>query len=99
MPLSALPCLNYRKALEEEFEKNKTTLTKDLPNARIETAKENIQAHNLSPYQVQQYCEKLFQFRNIKVMRFKSWSQRRQFHKKKKHEKQLQRPTLPDGKF
>lgn len=30
-------------------------------------------------------------------MRFKSWSARRRFTKKKKHEKQLQRPTLPDG--
>lgn len=30
-------------------------------------------------------------------MRFKSWSERRQFTKKSKHEKQLQRPNLPAG--
>lgn len=33
----------------------------------------------------------------FQVLRFKSWSARRSFTKKKKHEKQLQRPTLPDG--
>lgn len=92
-----MPCLSYRKALEEEFEKKKNSVAQELPSARIETVKENIESQSLKPDQVKEYCEKLFQFKTIKVMRFKSWSERRQFTKKKKHEKQIQRPTLPDG--
>lgn len=106
IPLSAIPCLSYRRALEAEKakenmnveqEKEKQKEQEQLPNARIETVKENIEAQNLKPEQVKEYCERLFEFKNIKVMRFKSWSERRQFTKRKKHEKQIQRPTLPDG--
>lgn len=89
--------MSYRRALDEEDEKNKICIKQELPNARIETVKENTEAQNLKPEQVKEYCERLFQFKDIKVMRFKSWSERRQFTKRKKHEKQIQRPTLPDG--
>ncbi|XP_044261314.1 microprocessor complex subunit DGCR8 [Tribolium madens] len=95
IPLSAIPCLSYRRALETEEEQ--TNETRDLPNARIETVKENIESQNLKPEDVRKYAEKLFQFKTIKVMRFKSWSERRQFTKKRKHEQQLQRPNLPAG--
>ncbi|XP_063706416.1 microprocessor complex subunit DGCR8 [Culicoides brevitarsis] len=116
IPLSAIPCLNYRKALEEEFnlsnelQKNieNESLPKDtvnnisnvplpLPNARIETVNENDTAKSLSSEQVQEYCKKLFKFRTIRVMRFKSWSARRKFTKNRKNIKHLKRPTLPDG--
>lgn len=89
--------MSYRKALDDELEKTKDKTKQELPNARIETVKENTESQNLKPEQVKEYCERLFQFKNIKVMRFKSWSERRQFTKRKKHEKQIQRPTLPDG--
>lgn len=89
--------MSYRKALDDEMEKTKDKTKQELPNARIETVKENTESQNLKPEQVKEYCERLFQFKNIKVMRFKSWSERRQFTKRKKHEKQIQRPTLPDG--
>lgn len=94
--MSAIPCLSYKRALEAEMEKQNHPAS-DLPNARIETIKENIETQNLSPTQLKDYCEKLFQFKTIKVMRFKSWSERRQYSKKKRQEKHLQRPTLPDG--
>lgn len=89
--------MSYRRALNEEIEKNKIYIKQELPNARIETVKENTETQNLKPEQVKEYCERLFQFKDIKVMRFKSWSERRQFTKRRKYEKQLQRPTLPDG--
>lgn len=89
--------MSYRRALEGEKQKHNETLAQDLPNARIETVKENIESQNLKAEDVRKYAEKLFQFKTIKVMRFKSWSERRQFTKKKKHEKQLQRPNLPAG--
>ncbi|XP_065171582.1 microprocessor complex subunit DGCR8-like [Atheta coriaria] len=97
LPISAIPCLNYKRALEDEQAAKKDKAAQELPNAKIETVSENNKWNNLNPEQVRAYCEKLFQFRTIKVTRFKSWSERRQFSKKKKQEKQLQRPTLPDG--
>lgn len=115
IPLSAIPCLNYRKALEEEMrlrediqevvqikdetlENNTETVeTAALPNARIETVVENEEAKSLTTAHIQEYCKKLFKFRTIRVMRFKSWSARRKFTKNRKNIKHLKRPTLPDG--
>ncbi|XP_058452426.1 microprocessor complex subunit DGCR8 [Malaya genurostris] len=148
VPLSAIPCLNYRKALEKEDELRKeieanaaaaaeeaekctaneqnpqpqekqmhnpqlskmiasTTTTaeaqanaKMLPlkvTARIETVNDNLKAHSLTADSFQEYCKKLFKFKTIRVMRFKSWAARRKLTKHRKHMKNLQRPTLPDG--
>lgn len=58
---------------------------------------ENLKAHSLTGDQLREYCKKLFLFKTIRVMRFKSWSARRQFNKNKRQIKNLQRPTLPDG--
>lgn len=68
-----------------------------LPNARIETVAENEKSKSLTSNQVQEYCKRLFKFRTIRVMRFKSWSARRKFTKNRKNIKHLKRPTLPDG--
>nr|XP_023029304.1 microprocessor complex subunit DGCR8-like [Leptinotarsa decemlineata] len=107
IPLNAIPCLSYLRAKEEEEKQklpepcleNGEILNSDqnFPNARIETVQENIATQNLSPEQIREYCGKLFEFQTFKVLRFKSWSERRKFTKRRKHEKQLQRPTLPDG--
>ncbi|XP_050506716.1 microprocessor complex subunit DGCR8 [Diabrotica virgifera virgifera] len=102
IPVNAIPCLNYRKALEkEESESNEPETNnhcdQSFPNAKIETVQENLQMQNLPPEQVREYCEKLFKFQTMKVLRFKSWSERRKFTKRLKQKKQLQRLTLPDG--
>lgn len=149
IPISSIPCLNYRKALEREKElieqqkllkeqqereaaeataaaetanseqKNDDSkvsnglsallnlnkndaqaIAKPLPVtciAKVETVSENLKAHSLTPAQFTEYCKKLFNFKTIRVMRFKSWSARRKFTKNRKHIKHLQRPTLPDG--
>ncbi|XP_052901646.1 microprocessor complex subunit DGCR8 [Anopheles moucheti] len=163
IPLSAIPCLNYRKALEKEAElkkelaeasvaqacapngsengsdtpnefANEEDLTKEpteptqerqlhnaqlskmiagatttaeaqanaklLPlkvSAKIETVTENLKAQSLTSDAVMDYCKKLFRFKTIRVLRFKSWAARRKFTKHRKHIKNLQRPTLPDG--
>ncbi|XP_052122443.1 microprocessor complex subunit DGCR8 isoform X2 [Frankliniella occidentalis] len=68
-----------------------------LPAARIETARENAEAINLSHVELREYCQRLFRFKTIEVMRFKTWAERRKFAKIKKKERQLQRPSLPDG--
>lgn len=150
VPMSAVPCLQYRKALDKEkcgvqkyirsentalgnqnneserssFEgretkvecasdgKTNANLDKEeeaaksqeqssnsapLPAARIETARENAEAINLSHVELREYCQRLFRFKTIEVMRFKTWAERRKFAKIKKKERQLQRPSLPDG--
>ena len=147
IPISSIPCLNYRKALEREKEliaqqkqlkeqqeaaeaaalnaveeqneedaklpnglsallnlnKNETQVNAKpimpIPSciAKVETVSENLKDHSLAPQQFTEYCKKLFNFKTIRVMRFKSWSARRKFTKNRKHIKHLQRPTLPDG--
>lgn len=146
IPISAIPCLNYQKALEKEEQLAeqqkllKEQLEKEaaddamavdaaaeeqpkitnnglsvllnlnkpstpappksllpIPNAKVETVAENLKAQSLTPLQFTEYCKKRFNFKTIRVMRFKSWSARRKFTKNRKHIKHLQRPTLPEG--
>ncbi|XP_073834712.1 microprocessor complex subunit partner of drosha [Musca autumnalis] len=68
-----------------------------VPAAKIVTVNENIQKESLTPEQFNEYCQKLFKFRVIRVLRFKSWNARRKFTKNRKNLKNIQRPTLPDG--
>ncbi|KDR19996.1 microprocessor complex subunit DGCR8 isoform X2 [Zootermopsis nevadensis] len=111
VPLSAIPCLQYQRALETEAvnKQQMPTANSDpaatnimngdrnsLPSACIETIQENKATQSLNAIQVREYCQKLFQFKTIKVLRFKSWSDRRCFTKHRKHQR-LQRPTLPEG--
>ncbi|XP_017007767.3 microprocessor complex subunit DGCR8 [Drosophila takahashii] len=128
VPLGAVPCLNYRRALEEESseqsppaavavcpitgaappaepmdvegkENNEASegLTALMPAAKIVTVNENTQKESITPEQLNSYCQKLFKFKVIRVLRFRSWNARRKFTKNRKHIKNIQRPTLPDG--
>ncbi|XP_067011058.2 microprocessor complex subunit DGCR8 [Anabrus simplex] len=119
IPLSAIPCLQYRRALDVRAEKRQQVqptendvrasadgevqrgpvplVDASLPNASIETIQENKATQSLTHMEVQDYCRKLFNFKTIKVLRFKSWSERRKYTKQRKQQKQLQRPTLPEG--
>ena len=90
--LSAI--LNLNKAVPQSSSKAHLPL---VPNAKVETVAENLKAHSLTPSQFTEYCKKRFNFKTIRVMRFKSWSARRKFTKNRKHIKHLQRPTLPEG--
>ncbi|KAH8332696.1 hypothetical protein KR074_009217 [Drosophila pseudoananassae] len=145
VPLGAIPCLNYRRALDEESEaeqqkqsaapatgvcpftgatadtaqpaedepmqvegKENTeakpdpqaqpdALTALIPGAKIVTVNENTQKESVTPEQLNSYCQSLFKFKVIRVLRFRSWNARRKFTKNRKHIKNIQRPTLPDG--
>ncbi|XP_068155497.1 microprocessor complex subunit DGCR8 [Drosophila tropicalis] len=145
VPLGAIPCLNYRRALDEEAEaeqqsketaiqtpavgvcpmaalsaataadtsmaaepmevearENNTESTAPalpalMPAAKIVTVNENTQKESVTPDQLNSYCQKLFKFKEIRVLRFRSWNARRKFTKNRKHIKNIQRPTLPDG--
>lgn len=76
---------------------NVAALKSLVPPAKIVTVTENTQKESLTPEQLNQYCGKLFKFKVIRVLRFRSWNARRKFTKNRKHIKNLQRPTLPDG--
>ncbi|EDV30376.1 uncharacterized protein Dana_GF22976, isoform A [Drosophila ananassae] len=146
VPLGAIPCLNYRRALDEESEaeqqkqeaapatgvcpftgatagtaqpvdggepmqmegKENTEAQPDpqaqpdalsalMPGAKIVTVNENTQKESVTPEQLNSYCQNLFKFKVIRVLRFRSWNARRKFTKNRKHIKNIQRPTLPDG--
>lgn len=77
VPVSAIPCLQYKRALTEEEEERKKEMerapnseTCSLPSAKIETIQENRAAHSLDSEQLRNYCQSLFRFKSIKVMRF-----------------------------
>lgn len=75
VPVSAVPCLQYRRALREEEEekqrsKERVPIDENLPSAKIETIQENRVAHSLDSEQLREYCSSLFRFKSIKVMRF-----------------------------
>lgn len=66
-PLSAISCLQYRKALEaqenitSEIETQASRLgDMIIPNAKVETAQENIVKESLSHEELRAYCELLF---------------------------------------
>lgn len=116
IPISAVPCLSYRRSLDKETKRlqqlkevRAAHADKNDPNdpnialhpiatqAVIETVHENRRKESLTPDQLTEYCRTLFRFKQVRVMRFKSWQARRKFTKSKKHIKNLQRPTLPEG--
>ncbi|XP_066985833.1 microprocessor complex subunit DGCR8 isoform X2 [Macrobrachium rosenbergii] len=152
IPLSAVPCLQYLKALREEIqskegngegtseEKRDSGLDKTahsskdggdshaletgagnegvnktfssvlglnplegnptpppalvVGNAKIETAVENLQQQSLEVEELREYCRKRFNFKAIKIIRFKSWAERRKYQKLSKRK---DRPQLPEG--
>lgn len=53
---------------------------------------------SVSAKELGEYCERLFLFKKIRVMRFNSWSERRQFSKRRKHVHQLHRPDTLEPK-
>lgn len=107
IPLSAIPCLQYRRTLEVE-KKNKEEKEKNseqninqpeiqLMAARIETSEENEAAQSLEALDLREYCQSLFNFKTITLIPFKSWADRRKYVRMTKDLKKRQRPSLPGG--
>ena len=62
--------------------------------AKVETVKDNKKERSLNYMKVRGYCEKLFEFQEITIRKFKTWADRRN------HMQQIklaQRPSLPEG--
>uniref|UniRef100_A0A1B6HY06 DRBM domain-containing protein n=2 Tax=Homalodisca TaxID=139475 RepID=A0A1B6HY06_9HEMI len=107
IPLSAIPCLQYRRALEvekknkEEKEKlsvqNQSQPELQLMTAKIETSEENEASQSLEALDLREYCKSIFNFKTITLIPFKSWADRRKYVRMTKDLKKRQRPSLPGG--
>ncbi|KAK8763880.1 hypothetical protein V5799_033518 [Amblyomma americanum] len=110
VPISAVPCLHYKREKEKE-EKCAVTngvsegsgdgvpdkladLAARIPTAKVESVKESQKERSLDAVAFREYCEAVFEFQTVQLRKFKTWAGRRK-HKKKL--KQMQRPTLPEG--
>nr|SVE73508.1 EOG090X04U5 [Daphnia atkinsoni] len=114
VPISAVPCLHYQRAKEKEEKKAEelleasANLTEDgsivivpeIPCARIESVQENQAAHSLNGIQLREYCSKRFDFKTVRLMRFKTWAARRK-HTKMRKQRQvypLSNPALNEDR-
>ena len=79
IPINAIPCLSYKKALETEEEavKEKEKNGSIFPAAKVESAEENLKRASLTADEYRDYCQKLFLFKAHSVKKFKSWADRR----------------------
>ena len=79
VPISAVPCLHYSKAIEKDEQQKKCLadqqankeVASEIPCARIESVQENQAAHSLNAIQLREYCSKLFHFKTVRLMKFK----------------------------
>lgn len=62
---------NPENSNTESTDQNNEDKQLSFPNTKIETVSENIQAQSLTTDQINEYCTKLFHFKQIRVMRFK----------------------------
>lgn len=91
LPISAIPCLQYRRELQKEKEQ-KTSEPTD--GVGLETVQDHKREKWLSAEDVKEYCEKLFEFVEIKIRKFKTWADRRKHNSIIRE--QRQRPSLPN---
>lgn len=90
LPISAIPCLQYRR----EIQKEKEQIGEQADGVGLETVQDHKREKWLSAYDVKEYCEKLFEFVEIKIRKFKTWADRRKHNSIIRE--QRQRPSLPN---
>lgn len=92
LPVSAIPCLQYRRELEKE--KRLTEQIHPSDSVGLETVLDHKRENWLDANDVTQYCKRLFDFDVIKIRKFKTWADRRKHNSIVKERKQ--RPSLPN---
>lgn len=90
LPISAIPCLQYRKELDKECQQT----DQQAESVGLETVQDHKREKSLSADDVKEYCEKLFEFVDIKIRKFKTWADRRKHNSIIRE--QRQRPSLPN---
>lgn len=106
IPKNAIPCMYYKKALEDE-EASRQKEKSPFPTAKVESVEENLKTASLNPTELREYCEKLFKFKKITVKKFNTWGDRRTYNKqaqqveiekvKKAAKDSKDRPAFPEG--
>jgi len=89
IPVNAIPCLSYKKALEAEEEaikEREKNVESIFPVAKVESAEENLKRVSLTPDQYREYCQKLFVIKAHPVKKFKSWSERRTHQRQERNQ-------------
>uniref|UniRef100_A0A915JF78 DRBM domain-containing protein n=1 Tax=Romanomermis culicivorax TaxID=13658 RepID=A0A915JF78_ROMCU len=101
VPLAAIPCLNQTRLKEEETARKKEIIENGLkhsdenPLSKLKTPCVKVEGANdknryLNPSEFRDYCKKKFDFETVNIVRFRSWTDHRKFHKKKKQESMIQ---------
>lgn len=90
LPISAIPCLQYRRELLKE----RQTGDQEVNCVGLETVQDHKREKWLSADDVKAYCENLFEFVEIKIRKFKTWAERRKHNSIIRE--QRQRPSLPN---
>jgi len=92
LPISSIPCLQYRRELEKEKQQGGQSQNPD--GVGLETVQDHKREKWLSSTEVKEYCEKLFEFVEIKIRKFRTWADRRKHNSLIRE--QRQRPSLPN---
>lgn len=90
LPISAIPCLQYRRELQKEQE----SADKPTDSVGLETVEDHKREKWLSADEVKEYSQKMFEFVEIKIRKFKTWADRRKHNSLLRE--QRQRPSLPN---
>lgn len=93
LPISAIPCLQYRRELEKE-QRQADEVKQPGDSVGLETVKDHKREKWMSAPEVKEYCDKLFDFVEIKIRKFKTWADRRKHNSLIRE--QRQRPSLPN---
>ncbi|CAB4063490.1 DCGR8 [Lepeophtheirus salmonis] len=93
IPVSSIPCLSYKRGLEEEAEAKKR-LEAELndpdklkngcpifPKARVQSIEEFAVSESLNSEQFREFCKGRFIFKELRIKKFNNWTDRRKFQK------------------
>lgn len=90
IPISAIPCLQYRRELEKERQAG----DKQGDSVGLETVQDHKKEKWLEAKEVEKYCRNLFEFVDITFPKFETWADRRKHNSIIRE--QRQRPSLPN---
>ncbi|CAD5228953.1 unnamed protein product [Bursaphelenchus okinawaensis] len=82
IPIPAIPCYNMKRQLEEIRVREEECPIRSTPKIEIVSVGDRDQY--LDGNQLNAYAKSVFKFKTIDVVRFKKWSETRQFHRNRK---------------
>ncbi len=111
VPMASIPCLHQKWIRDKETERiengkeemrdeNDPLKKLGAPPVQVQSAMD-FKRRNLNPSQLHEYASKSFEFEKAKLWRFRTWSESRNHHKKKREKMEtlhnLGRPSLPSN--